>query len=244
MEFKRLLAGLGFGGAAVKTVLREGEVRPGGVLAGTVHVEGGEVDLHIDEVTVGLQARAEMDKGEVEWDIEMQLKHERIRDALELAEGAKVEVPFELELPWETPLTRYRGRPIRGMGVGLYTQLHVTAAVDPEDLDPVSVAPLASHTAVLDAVEAAGLPLRRARLERGTVPGVEQRLPFYQQLCFGSSERGVDVDLVFVTGEHACQVLAERRDGHGTPWRGSVDHADPAPGAAELSAWLESAARP
>ncbi|WP_017537798.1 sporulation protein [Nocardiopsis halophila] len=243
MEFKRLLAGLGFGGAAVRTVLREGEVRPGGVLAGTVHVEGGEVDLHIDEVTVGLQARAEMDKGEVEWDIELQLKHERVKDALELGSGARVDVPFELALPWETPLTRFRGRAIPGMGVGLYTQLHVSAAVDPEDLDPVAVAPLASQAAVLEAAEEAGLPVRRARLERGLVPGMEQRLPFYQQLCLGSAERGVDVDMVFVTGERSCRVAAERADGRGQAWRGAVDHDDPAPGVSGLTAWLEAAAR-
>jgi hypothetical protein len=39
-------------------------------------------------------------------------------------------VPFNLEIPWETPITVIDGQPLRGMNIGVYTALEIARAKD------------------------------------------------------------------------------------------------------------------
>lgn len=66
MGFKRLLASLGAGGASVETVLTEVNVVPGGVVQGEVRIQGGSVDQEIEGLSVGLQARVEVEGNDQE----------------------------------------------------------------------------------------------------------------------------------------------------------------------------------
>ena len=65
MGFKKLLASMGAGGASVETELRQADVFPGGVVEGSVRVQGGSVEQRIQGLTVGLQAWVEVERKDV-----------------------------------------------------------------------------------------------------------------------------------------------------------------------------------
>lgn len=212
MAFKRLLAGLGFGGASVEAVLHDENVVPGGVLRGDVQIEGGSVDQHIERLTIGLRARMEVESGDAEYEQNLEFHRVQAGGALDLQPGAQFKVPFEIDVPWETPLTMNRGRFLQGMNVGLNTQLHVAAGVDPGDFDPVSVHALPAQQAVLDAVERLGFQFKKADVERGAIRGTGQKLPFYQEIEYyapGGYAGLNELELTFVTDERGCQVVLE-----------------------------------
>ena len=111
MGFKRLLASLGAGGASVETVLTEVNTVPGGVVQGEVRIQGGSVDQQIEGLSVGLQARVEVEgQDDQEYKQDIEFTKLRLGGAFELQAGAVHAVPFGLEIPWETPITMIDGQ--------------------------------------------------------------------------------------------------------------------------------------
>lgn len=141
MAFKKLLASLGAGGASVETVLTEVNVVPGGVVQGEVRIQGGSVNQQIEGLSVGLQAKVEVESGDQEYKQDIEFTKQRLGGAFELQAGAVHAVPFGLEIPWETPVTMIDGQALRGMNVGVTTELEIARAVDSGDLDAVNVHP-------------------------------------------------------------------------------------------------------
>lgn len=212
MGFKKLLASLGSGGASVETVLTEENVVPGGVVQGEVHIQGGSVDQRIEGLSVGLQARVEVESGDQEYKQDIEFAKVRLGGAFDLQEGAVHAVPFGLEMPWETPVTSFAGRHLTGMHIGVTTELAIARAVDSSDLDPVVVHPLPAQQAILDAFGQLGFRFKSADLERGSIRGTRQRLPFYQEIEFYPPEqyRGLNqVELSFVADDREMDVVLE-----------------------------------
>ncbi|MFD4788348.1 sporulation protein [Streptomyces sp. NPDC058459] len=212
MAFKKLLASLGAGGASVETVLTEANVVPGGVVQGEVRIQGGSVDQNIEGLSVGLQAKVEVESGDQEYKQDVEFTKVRLGGAFELRAGAVHAVPFGLEIPWETPVTVIDGQELRGMHVGVTTELQIARAVDSSDLDPIHVHPLPAQKALLDAFIQLGFRFKNADLERGHIRGTRQRLPFYQEIEFypPSQYRGLNqVEVSFVADDNAMDVVLE-----------------------------------
>ncbi|MFI6289811.1 sporulation protein [Streptomyces sp. NPDC051018] len=212
MGFKKLLASLGAGGASVETVLTEDNVVPGGVVRGEVRIEGGSVDQQIEGLTIGLQARVEVESGDQEVKQDIDFVEQRLGGAFEVKAGAVHVVPFGLEIPWETPVTSIAGQQLRGMNIGVTTQLEIARAVDSGDLDPVHVHPLPAQQAILDAFIQLGFRFKSADMERGHIRGTRQRLPFYQEIEFFPPQqyRGLNqVELTFVADDREMDVVLE-----------------------------------
>lgn len=212
MGFKKLLASLGSGGASVETVLVEENVVPGGVVQGEVRIQGGTVDQRIEGLSVGLQARVEVESGDQEYKQNIEFAKVSLGGAFELAESAVHAVPFGLEIPWETPITAFAGQHLTGMHIGVSTGLQIARAVDSSDLDPVVVHPLPAQQAILDAFGQLGFRFRSADLERGAIRGTRQRLPFYQEIEFQPPQqyRGLNqVELSFVADDREMDVVLE-----------------------------------
>lgn len=142
MGFKRLLASMGAGGASVETELTEQNVVPGGVVQGEVRIQGGSVDQQIEGLSVGLQARVEVEGGDQEVKQDLEFVKQRLGGAFEVKAGAVHVVPFGLEIPWETPVTSIGGQQLYGMNIGVTTELEIARALDSGDLDPINVHPL------------------------------------------------------------------------------------------------------
>jgi sporulation-control protein len=212
MAFKKLLASLGAGGASVETVLTEVNVVPGGVVQGEVRIQGGSVNQQIEGLSVGLQAKVEVEGGDQEYKQDVQFTKVQLGGAFEVQAGAVHVVPFGLEIPWETPITVIDGQPLRGMNIGVTTELAIARAIDSGDLDPINVHPLPAQKAILDAFLQLGFRFKNADLERGHIRGTRQKLPFYQEVEFfpPAQYRGLNqVELSFVADEQAMDVVLE-----------------------------------
>ncbi|GAA2385573.1 hypothetical protein Cme02nite_72480 [Catellatospora methionotrophica] len=235
MVFKKMLAAFGVGGPSVDTVLATPVVQPGGTLSGTVHIRGGERDTLIEYVSVGLVTRVEVEGHDSEYDTTVEFHRVHLTGSFTLAAGAQQALPFTVELPWETPVTRFYGTPLHGMTMGVRTELSVAKAVDKTDIDPVGVEPLPLQAAVMEAFTRLGFHFTRADLERGRISGVHQTLPFYQEIEFHPSQayagRMRQLELTFVTSPQGMDVILEfdKRGfmgSHDTFSRHHVSHAD------------------
>ncbi|WP_354644006.1 sporulation protein [Kitasatospora camelliae] len=212
MGFKRLLAGLGVGGASVETVLLDPNTVPGGVLHGEVRIQGGKVDQQIEGLGVGLQTRVEVEGGDTEHLQTVTFHKQQLGGAFQLAAGAAHVVPFALQVPFETPVTAVGGHQLRGMTMGVTTELAIDRAVDAGDLDPINVHPLPVQQAILEGFDRLGFRFKGADLERGHIRNTRQRLPFYQEIEYYAAPQypGLNqVEVSFVADEHAVDVVLE-----------------------------------
>lgn len=216
MVFKKMLRALGVGGPSVDTVLAGDRVHPGGLVTGEVRMAGGDTDADIEHVALSLVTRVERgDDGTAVVEFHRVVVAGRFR----LPAGGNHAIPFQVPVPWETPLTEVYGQHLHGMSLGLRTELAVAGAVDKGDLDPLRVAPLPSQAAVLDAFARMGFHFRTADLEQGRISGVRQQLPFFQEIEYyppAHLARGVtQVELTFVTDPQGLVVVleADRRGG-------------------------------
>ncbi|MFF4953827.1 sporulation protein [Streptomyces chattanoogensis] len=212
MGFKKLLASMGAGGAKVETVLFEENVVPGGVAQGEVRIQGGSVAQDIQGLSVGLQAVVEVETSDGESKRNIEFTKLQVGGAFQVQAGAAHTVPFGLEIPWETPITTFLGTHLKGMSVGVRTELAIARALDSGDLDPVNVHPLPAQQAILDAFGRLGFRFKSADLEQGKIRGTRQKLPFYQEIEFYAPQqyRGLNqVELSFVADDREMDVVLE-----------------------------------
>jgi sporulation-control protein len=185
--FQKVLATFGSGGAKIDARLLDRTAAPGRPLHGEVLLLGGEVDQEIKGLAVTLLARVQVAGGRTE---DLPFGTRQLVGGEVLHAGRQVRVPFELALPWETPVTSVYAKPLAGVAIGVRAELDLAAAVsDPFDADAVAIEPLPAQKRVLDALSRIGFTFREAVLEQGRVDGAHQQLPFYQEIRFAPSPR-------------------------------------------------------
>ncbi|MEU4571124.1 sporulation protein [Nonomuraea sp. NPDC023979] len=245
MVFKRMLGAFGVGAPSVDTVLTTPRVRPGGLLAGEVRLKGGDFDAEIEHVTLGLVARAEAEIGDGEAHGLAELHRMRVSGPFTLAKGEERTIPFEVAVPWETPVSEVGGQPLTGMGLGVRTELAIAKAVDKGDLDPLSVEPLPSQQRVMEAFLQLGFAFKSADVEVGRIHGIHQELPVYQEIEFyGPPGQIKEAELTFVADAEGMHVVIEadkRSGGYGDAigrFRVGHDEALHKDWAAEIGGWL------
>ncbi|OJF14020.1 sporulation protein [Couchioplanes caeruleus] len=254
MGFKKLLGAFGVGGPSVDTVLASPDTRPGAPLTGQVNLVGGSHDADIEHVTLGLVTRIEVEGAGGEYAADGEFHRVAVSGAMRLAAGQRVSLPFQIMMPWETPITSVYGQHLRGMTMGVRTELAIARAVDKGDLDPVAVHPLPVQERILEAFGRLGFTFKRADLEYGRIAGVHQTLPFYQEIEYyppAQYAHGInEVELTFVTNPHTVEVVLEfdKRGGmfsggHDTFGRYTVPHgdADSADWAQVVDGWVRQA---
>ncbi|MCO1574208.1 sporulation protein [Crossiella sp. SN42] len=246
--FNRMLSAFGIGGPSVDTVLDSPYAVPGQAVTGQVRVQGGSADAEIGQVVLSLVTEAEGDHA-------AEFSRLVVRQGVRVPAGELVAIPFQLPLPWETPITAVGGSPLPRMAVGVRTELVIAGAPDKGDLDPVQVGPLPAQNKVLDAFGQLGFSFRDTGVEAGRAPGVAQELGLRQTLRFAPpaqyAGRVDEVELTFVAGPHELCVLlaADRRDGVFSPggdtsgqFRLSHQEAQVTDWASLISGWLAQAA--
>ncbi|TDC39296.1 sporulation protein [Micromonospora sp. 15K316] len=237
MVFKKMMSAFGVGGPSVDTVLTNPNTRPGLSLDGQVNLLGGETQASIEQVVLSLVTRVEIEGHDTEYAGTVEFHRMAVSGPLELAPKQQLAIPFQLPVPWETPITDVYGQRLRGMTMGLRTELAVARAVDKSDLDHVAVHPLPVHERILDAFQRLGFQFKNADLERGQIYGVQQTLPFYQEIEFFASPQYAqtvrEVELTFVTNQYGVDVVLEcdkrggfLSSGHDSYGRYQVAHAD------------------
>ncbi|MEV4703818.1 sporulation protein [Actinoplanes sp. NPDC049316] len=237
MGLKRMLGAFGVGGPSVDTVLTDPDARPGMPLAGSVNLTGGSHDVEIEHITLALVTRVEVEGGSGEYGATGEFFRVTVSGPMRLGEGQQTSVPFQIVLPWETPITTVYGQHLRGMTMGVRTEVAIAKAVDKGDLDPVSVHPLPIQERILEAFARLGFQFKNADLEYGQIAGVHQTLPFFQEIEYyppAQYAHGInEVELTFVANPHTVEVVLEfdKRGGmfsggHDSYGRYTVPHAD------------------
>ncbi|RVX42566.1 sporulation-control protein [Nonomuraea polychroma] len=213
MVFKRMLGALGVGAPSVDTVLSTPRTRPGGTLGGEVRLKGGDFDAEIEHITLGLVARVEIEHGDMEGSGVGEFSRAQVSGPFTLRKGEDRVVTFQIPVPWETPISEIGGQPLTGMALGVRTELAIAKAVDKGDLDMIAVEPLPSQLRILEAFLDLGFRFKSADLEVGRLYGVDQELPFYQEIEFHppAQHRGVvgEVEVTFVTTPDGLVVVLE-----------------------------------
>ncbi|MEO5873689.1 MAG: sporulation protein [Streptosporangiaceae bacterium] len=256
MVFKKLLGAFGVGGPSVETVLRDSNVRPGGIVHGDIHLIGGERAADILGINAALVTRIEVESGDSEYTQNEKYAKVKLSGPFELQPGARHSFPFQMQVPWETPLTHMYGQSLRGTTVGVATELEVARAVDATDLDPIAVHPLPAQERILSAFANLGFRFVNADCERGRIHGVHQELPFYQEIEFHPPHqyaRGINqLEVTFVTNPHSAEVILELdkrggvfSEGHDAFQRFTVPHQgfEQTNWEQELDAFLQQASR-
>jgi sporulation-control protein len=248
--FKKMMRAFGVGGPSVDTVLANPNTRPGLTLGGQVQVVGGDHDVTVEHIALGLVTRVESEHG----DGLVEFCRVPIARGFPLAKCERRDIPFSFPVPWETPVTDVYDRRLPGMTMGLRTELAVAKAVDKGDLDEVAVHPLPAQERILGAFAALGFRFARADLEHGAIHGLLQELPFYQEIEFYPPPHLAgainEVELTFVADPFGVEVvlefdkragfLAPGRDAYGR-FRVAHEEADSADWSAVVDAWVQEA---
>ena len=256
MVFKRMMQAMGVGGPSVETVLANPNCRPGGYLEGQVHVVGGDHAVDIEYLAISLVTRVEVESGDGEYNTNQEFQRERLTGSFKLEASARHDIDFRFNVPWETPITEVYGQHLHGMTMGLATELEVARAVDKSDLDAVAVHPLPAQERILDALLRLGFRFSRADVERGRVYGVQQTLPFYQEIEFYPPPQYAgainQLELTFLPTPQTLQIVLEvdKRgglftEGHDAFGRFDVDYrtAEQQDWTAQLDGWLRQSAQ-
>ena len=256
MVFKKILQRLGVGGPSVDTVLDRADAQPGGMLTGRIDIVGGDHDVDIDEISLSLTVRAESEVGDEEYSHNVEFARTVVNGPFALAAGKEYSLPFQMPVPWETPITHIHGQFLHGMQVGVRTELSVAKAIDKGDLDPLRVHPLPSQQAVLRGFEQLGASFKKADVETGRIAGLRQELPFFQEIEYfpprSHAGRISELELTFVAAGAGLAVVLEgdRRGGvfgggGDTYGRFSMSHAEAEnhDWASAIGSWLDHVAR-
>ncbi|GGU77034.1 sporulation protein [Lentzea flava] len=189
--FNRMLSALGIGGPSVDTVLDSPHAVPGQAITGQVRVQGGSSDTEIGQVALSLVVGHQAEFFRLV-----------VQEGVRVPANQLVSIPFQLTLPWETPITAVGGMQLPGVNVGVRTELTIAGAPDKGDLDPILVGPLPSQNKVLDAFGQLGFTFRGTEIEAG-----RQELAFFPpaQYAGGVSE----VELTFVASADELYVVLE-----------------------------------
>lgn len=152
MVFRKLMAAFG-AGVEVDTVLSNATVRPGEALRGVVNFKSGGSDYKVDGITIDLTAVVEVESGDSEYKTTYSFLRQQVAGSFQLAAGASHSQPFEIPVPWETPISAIGGHPLHGMRLGVQTELALAGALDKGDLDPLYVTPLPAQEHVIAALD-------------------------------------------------------------------------------------------
>ncbi|MER6667773.1 MULTISPECIES: sporulation protein [Amycolatopsis] len=212
--FQKVLATFGSGGAKIDARLLDRTVSPGRPLRGEVLLLGGEVDQEINGLSVKLLARVTLPDERRPGVEDLEFGTQQLAGNERIGPGQQVRIPFEVALPWETPISSVFGKPLNGMAVGLQTSLDIANSVtDPVDVDTAAIEPLPAQKRILDAFSRIGFVFREAVLERGRVDGAVQQLPFFQEIRFTPSPRFApvftSVAVTFLSSPSETQVVLE-----------------------------------
>jgi sporulation-control protein len=204
--FQKVMASFGQGGATVDARILDQHVRPGGTLHGEVILVGGQVDQEVESLAVTLLAR--VSHGADDETIDLPFQNVQLAGRELVRAGSQIKVPFEVQMPWETPVTTVFGKFLTGMAVGLQTNLNLArTVVDPQDVDAIPIEPVPAQHRILDAMSRLGFQFRNANLVKNRIDGVDQQLPFFQEIRFGPSPGFANV-----FNEVAVSFLARPRD--------------------------------
>ncbi|MEJ8547890.1 sporulation protein [Brevibacillus borstelensis] len=187
--FKKLMAKFGVGAATVDLRLDQPTYRLGETVTGHIHIEGGNVEQRITELSVLLMMNARV-KGQI---VTRQVEAVQVAHSFKvLPKPYTVDIPVSFELPQglaiSSPSIQY----------GLQTKMDVEMALDPTDMDQVQVLPPEPVERVLNAFGRLDL---RHKPDSGGLTPYGQEFSFFAGPALGLPLRELDVVFYSTPGE-------------------------------------------
>lgn len=183
----------------VQTELTVAQAQPGGAFEGIVEVIGGPTRVQVGYVALVLCAKVHGSY--------VDFHRVGAVPAFTLNPSTRHTFGVTCEVPFEAPLS------LDGSEIGLRTELEIAFAVDRSDLDPVLVSPTPAQQHILDCMQAMGFTMTGSRLEKGTLQGVPQSLPFYQEIKYlpgpAHERRLHSLQVTFVNTQERLHVVVE-----------------------------------
>ncbi|NOH97921.1 sporulation protein [Vibrio sp. 99-70-13A1] len=208
----KLKASLGIGAAKVDTVLDSIEVFQGGELSGTVNIVGGDVEQQIDAINIVLNTEVKVETEDSTSYENFSLGRIQAVDAFVIQPGETKQVPFRMLLNDETPVTALNASKNQSH-VWVETTLDIDFAIDPKDRDFVVVKPLPAVAKIIQAIEASGMSMVKADVEKGFLNGntFASRSGCYQEIEFrsGGFVNTKEIELSFIVEGAVINCLAE-----------------------------------
>lgn len=182
------------------------------MLTGEVRIQGGSADADIDRIELSLVTRAEAEHGGVEAQGVAEFLRLMVADRVRVTANQRRDVPFQLVLPWETPITSIGSAALPGMTTGVRTELVISGAGQGRPR-PGRCAPAALTGRGAGRVRELRFRFRGADVEVGRLHGVPQELGFYQEIEFFPppevAGRVNEVELTFVATPYELYVILE-----------------------------------
>lgn len=202
--FKSLFKKLGFGNVEVDARLHGGMVRQGGNLTGDVFIKGASEATTVDEIYLRVMTEYTREGEDYETRKDCELAKYKLSDRMNIGANEQKSIPFSIPLPYETPVTTAGWN-----RVYLQTTLETSAIFDPNDTDPISVAPHPHTETVLNALQSLGFQLFKVDCEYTSRFG--GRYPFVQEFEFyaGGEFRGRldELEAYLRPSEHGIEVV-------------------------------------
>lgn len=159
-------------------VLHEPCIRPGTMVPGEVHLVGGSQQVTVDHVELT-----------IETECGSTFMRHPVAVGVAVPAGRTRSIPFQLPLPWETPVTSHPS----AVTVRLRTSACIADEMCTGGPDLVQVHPLLGYQRVLDAVQRLGYRYVGAKLSDGPLPGVRLSESFFQEFVFHPTEPDQEV---------------------------------------------------
>ncbi len=205
--FNKILSSIGIGSAKVDTKLANSKVRVGEELVGEVHIQGGNVEQSINQIYMNLFTEYEKEVNDSKSRYKEVLVSHRLANQLVIKPGEKIVIPFQFVIPYHTPLS------VGTQKVYVSTGLDIEMAIDPSDLDPVTVLPGPIVSALFEELEEMGF----RQTHRSGICEYKKQFrhvaPFVQEFEFKPSGlfRGEldEIELMFRADEEHVQVYMQ-----------------------------------
>ncbi|TYB50948.1 hypothetical protein FXF51_54805 [Nonomuraea sp. PA05] len=238
------------GGASapcVTTVLATPRTQPGGVLCGEVRLKGGDADVAIDRIRLGLVTSPYVAHEAGGHHPNEEFSQAPVSGAVVLRQGEEKAIAFRAAIPWGTPISEIGGRHLAGMALGVRTEVVIATIEGRSDLDLVAVSPAPAQSRVLQAFARLGFPLTSADLRARREDDPHHGLPFLQKIKFYPPDHhaGVvhEVEVTFVpsSSEFVMELEVDRPSGrhvHAGRYRMSHEEALRTDWPSEIDRWL------
>lgn len=192
--FKKILASLGKGAAAVDLQLQGDEFKMGDMAEGKVIVTGGEIEQTINSIQVALFIEIQTKKGTVS----RQVSSVHVSDSFIIKKSEQKVLPFSFKLPYNLAVSTER--------IAFYfdTQLDIAAGVDKKDIDYIHIYPSPSINSIFSGLESLGFYEKEPS---GRMDKHGQEFAFYPTTVF--KEDVNEVEIRFAEEEDGIQLWME-----------------------------------
>lgn len=221
----KVLSNLGLQGIKIDTHLHTTQLYPGQNLQGQINFQGASSHKSINGIYLQLMTQAEVESGNHEHLQDLCIAQWQISHAFQLQANQIHQLPFNIQLPLETPITQLQCSN-NHTRIWLHTHLDVDWGLDATDRDYLYIHPTPIMQSVIQAMQQLGFQLSSADVERGQINAgyFRSSLGCYQELEFRPQQWGStikEIEISFITELNQTHILFEvdrafRGDGYRT----------------------------